>query len=171
MGSHAIWLDAHTQDIGSPSRITGQALWVSTMLRCGLPRSVVGDHCKPSWASTSGKLDGHHALELATTSGHEVVLGGHAIRRGEPRNRALAVHEAFGRPRCAVGVQVSCRGRLVCCVSCHVIVCGCIMGAHTICVGWRGCPRESCGRVWRRVIVCVGVCGRPRVRAKQNPHP
>lgn len=120
-------MDAHAQVIESPSRISGQALWATTMLCRGLPRSVVDGHCKRSWASTSGKLDGHHALKRATTDGHEIALGGHDIRRGEPHDRALAVHEVFGCPRCAVGVHVTCRGRPVCCVGGHeslVGVCG-----------------------------------------------
>lgn len=115
-------MDAHAQVIESPSRISGQALWATTMLCRGLPRSVVDGHCKRSWASTSGKLDGHHALEWATTSGHEFVLGGHTIRRGEPRDRLLGIHEAFGCPYCVVGVQASHCGRTVCCVSLHVFV-------------------------------------------------
>lgn len=115
-------MDANAQVIGSPSRISGRALWATTMLCCGLPRSAVGGHCKRSWASTSGKLDGHHALERATTDGHEIALGGHDIRRGEPHDRVLAVHEVFGRPLCAVGAHVSCRGRPVCCVCLHVFV-------------------------------------------------
>lgn len=140
MGSHVLYVDAHAQDNGSPSRISGCGLWASTMLRCGLSRSVVDDHSKPFWASTSGNLDDHHALEWATTSDHEFVLGGHTIRRGEPRDRLLGIHEAIGRPRCVVDVQASHCGRPVCCVSLHV-------------------------------FVCVAECGRPRVRAKRNPHP
>lgn len=122
VGSHVSYVVAYAQDNGGPSRISGRVLWTSTMLSCGLPRSFVDDHSKPFWASTSGNLDDHHALEWATTSGHEFVLGGHTIRRGEPRDRLLGIHEAFGYPYCVVGVQASHCGRPVCCVSLHVFV-------------------------------------------------
>lgn len=102
--SHVLYVVAHAQDNGGPSRISGRVLWASTMLRCGRPRSVVDDHSKPSWASTSGNLDDHHALEWATTSDHEFVLGGHIIRRGEPRYRLLGSHVMLWAFRCRIVV-------------------------------------------------------------------
>ena len=96
VGSHVSYVVAYAQDNGGPSRISGRVLWTSTMLSCGLPRSFVDDHSKPFWASTSGNLDDHHALEWATTSGHEFVLGGHTIRRGEPRDRLWASTRLLG---------------------------------------------------------------------------
>ena len=118
------------------------------------PRNVVDGNCKRSWASTFGKLDGHHALERATTDGHEIVLGGHDIRRGEPHDRALAVHEVFGCPRCAVGVHVTCRGRPVCCVSLHVFVwvaTNCVwagVGAHEVLWAHMEARNFVRGRMW-----------------------
>ena len=164
--SHVLYVVAHAQDNGGPSRISGRVLWASTMLRCGLPRSVVDDHSKPSWAPTSGNLDDHHALEWATTSGHEFVLGGHTIRSGEPRNRLLGIHEAFGRPRCVVGVQVSHCGRPVCCVSLHVFV-----WVATNCV-WAGVDAHEV--LWAHVEARNCVRGRmwaPTCKGKTNPPP
>lgn len=140
VGSHVSYVVAYAQDNGGPSRISGRVLWTSTMLSCGLPRSFVDDHSKPFWASTSGNLDDHHALEWATTSGHEFVLGGHTIRRGEPRDRLLGIHEAFGPILCCGRSGVALWSPSVLCEPPRVCV-----GGHELRVVWSGCARGLVG--------------------------